>query len=318
MSDTSDMILAQHVTVGGREVAVAAPPRGLVTRDDLGILAHESLAGQVVHRTAGPKIPLYETRATVTPGGDFLLMFPEGGHYGHGAAKVNDMLAYRSSDGGKSWRGPTVAFDIDYNQHGFIPLIPKGSQRIYAFGTQPIWDLIHARAGPGRERADRLPLLGRRRPPLVRGAHHPAGQRSRLPGYVGHAHVRDRRRHVDPRLARRGLVVQAADDPPVRAALRGSGQELGSAARPAPRRLVRGRLQPDGRGPADQPGRRRGVYAAALGRGASLEYAQPGRRQDVGDAHADLADPPRCAADADAPVGRQDAAWRCTTTAIPI
>lgn len=147
MLDTSDMILAQHVTVAGREIATAAPPRGLVTRDDLGILAHESLAGQVVHRTAGPKVPLFETRATVTPGGDFLLMFPEGGHYGHGAVKVNDMLAYRSSDGGKSWRGPTVAFDIDYNQHGFIPLIPKGSTRIYAFGTQPVWDLYTRERG---------------------------------------------------------------------------------------------------------------------------------------------------------------------------
>lgn len=147
MTDTSDMILAQHVAVGGREVHVAAPPRGLVTRDDLGILAHETLTGQVVHRTSGPKVPLFETRATVTPGGDFLLMFPEGGHYGHGAVKVNDMLAYRSSDGGKTWRGPTVAFDIDYNQHGFIPLIPRGSTRIYAFGTQPVWDLYTRERG---------------------------------------------------------------------------------------------------------------------------------------------------------------------------
>jgi len=147
MNDTSDMILAQQVTVGGREIAVATPPAGLVTRDDLGILAHESLAGQVVHRTAGPKIPLFETRATLTPGGDFLLMFPNGGHYGPSAVKINDMLAYRSSDGGKTWRGPTVAFDIDYNQHGFIPLIPKGSRRIYAFGTQPIWGMYTRERG---------------------------------------------------------------------------------------------------------------------------------------------------------------------------
>ena len=66
-------------------------------------------------------------------------MFPDGGHYGgagkRGEGKVNDMLAYRSSDKGKTWEDPTVAFDIDYNQHGFIPFIPKGSERIYAFGT---------------------------------------------------------------------------------------------------------------------------------------------------------------------------------------
>jgi hypothetical protein len=72
MNDTSDMILAQHVTVAGREIAVATPPVGLVTHDDLGILAHETLAGHVVHCTAGPKIPLFETRATLTPGGDLL------------------------------------------------------------------------------------------------------------------------------------------------------------------------------------------------------------------------------------------------------
>ncbi len=48
------------------------------------------------------------------------------------------MLAYRSSDRGRTWTGPAVAFDIDYSQHGFIPLIPRGSKRIYAFGTQPI------------------------------------------------------------------------------------------------------------------------------------------------------------------------------------
>jgi hypothetical protein len=141
------MILAEHIAIGGHRIAVAAPPRGLATRSDLGILAHEALDGQVIHRTPEPRIPLYETRATVTPGGDILLMFPEGGHYGHGAAKINDMLAYRSSDGGKTWRGPTVAFDIDYNQHGFIPLIPKGSRRLYAFGTQPVWDLYTRERG---------------------------------------------------------------------------------------------------------------------------------------------------------------------------
>ena len=81
----------------------------------------------------------FETRATKTPGGDYLLMFPDGGHYGFVVnRKINDMLAYRSSDKGKTWTGPTVAYKIPYNQHGFIPLIPRGSKRIYCFGTQPI------------------------------------------------------------------------------------------------------------------------------------------------------------------------------------
>ena len=57
------------------------------------------------------------------------------------------MVAFRSSDQGKTWQGSTVAFDIDYNQHGFIPLIPKGSKRIYAFGTQPVWGQYVAEHG---------------------------------------------------------------------------------------------------------------------------------------------------------------------------
>jgi hypothetical protein len=140
MVDLSDMKLATTVEIQGREFSLAKPPKGLAVRAELGILANCYLDGQVVHRTAKPQRELFETRATITPGGDYLLMFPDGGHYGGSATKTNDLLAYRSKDKGKTWSGPTVAFDIDYNQHGFVPLIPRGSQRIYAFGTQPMWD----------------------------------------------------------------------------------------------------------------------------------------------------------------------------------
>jgi Neuraminidase (sialidase) len=57
------------------------------------------------------------------------------------------MMAMRSSDKGRTWSQPEVAFDIDYNQHGFVPLIPRGSQRIYAFGTQPVWDRFSVKDG---------------------------------------------------------------------------------------------------------------------------------------------------------------------------
>jgi hypothetical protein len=92
----------------------------------------------VVHRT---KSRILETRATITPNGDFLLLFPEGDHYAKSKGeKMNVMLAYRSKDRGLTWQGPTVAYDIPYSQHGFIPFTPKGTNRIYAFGTQPIPD----------------------------------------------------------------------------------------------------------------------------------------------------------------------------------
>jgi len=140
MNDIPDMILAETIQVGGVKIQTSSPPAGLIINEDCGILTSPCIGGQVVHRTPNPSIPLFETRATITPAGDYLLMFPEGGHYGGKKGKVNNLLAYRSSDKGRTWVGPTVAFDIDYNQHGFVPLIPRGTSRIYAFGTQPMWN----------------------------------------------------------------------------------------------------------------------------------------------------------------------------------
>ena len=138
--------LADSVTIQGAPVSVAAPGDGLLTLEEVGVVTVPGVQGQVIYRAAGT---LFETRATVTPGGDYLLMFPtdsaehdpvEGAcHYGRAERKRNDLVAFRSSDRGASWHGPVVAFDIDYNQHGFVPLIPRGGSRIYAFGTQPIW-----------------------------------------------------------------------------------------------------------------------------------------------------------------------------------
>src|SRR4051794_3408487 len=72
---------------------------------ELGIITTPLVKGQIIARARDPKGGLYETRAVVTPGGDYLLMYPDGGHYGHSSAKINDLLAYRSSDKGKTWQG---------------------------------------------------------------------------------------------------------------------------------------------------------------------------------------------------------------------
>ncbi len=127
--------LAKSIQVGGVTFDPAAPPKPLMIRRELGLVTAPQVDGQLVHES--PR-NLYETRATITPGGDYLLVFPEGAHYGGKKGKVNTMIAYRSSDKGKTWTGPKPAFDIDYSQHGFIPLLPRGTRRIYAFGTQPI------------------------------------------------------------------------------------------------------------------------------------------------------------------------------------
>ena len=147
--------IADTVFVQGKPFVGNNLPASYRVDRDLGLLIHKNITGQVIHKNYEGDTHLvgglYETRATITPKGDYLLMFPNGGHYGgagrNGLGKVNDMVAYRSSDKGKTWEGPTIAFDIDYNQHGFIPLIPKGQERIYAFGTQPIPELYEVEDG---------------------------------------------------------------------------------------------------------------------------------------------------------------------------
>jgi acetyl esterase/lipase len=128
--------LMDTVTVNGIDLSTQSLPQGLVIDKGMGLLTVEAIQGQVVHRT---QTRILETRATITPKGDFLLMFPEGDHYAKSKGeKINSMMACRSTDKGKTWSAPVVAYDIPYGQHGFIPLIPRGTQRIYCFGTQPI------------------------------------------------------------------------------------------------------------------------------------------------------------------------------------
>ncbi len=128
--------VVESLRIGGAEIEVRQLPPRLALRPALGLITVAALDGQVVHRS---KSRILETRATITPGGDYLVMFPEGDHYAKSKGeKMNTMLAYRSSDKGRTWAGPVVAFDIPYSQHGFIPFIPRGSKRLYAFGTQPI------------------------------------------------------------------------------------------------------------------------------------------------------------------------------------
>ncbi len=149
----SKISLLKGTTIAHHTIDFAKLPAGLRVDEKLAlVLGNSVVTGQVVHTATGS---LFETRATKTPGGDYLLMFPTNtaenptgnAHYGGKNNKVNDMVAYRSKDQGKTWQGPTIAFDIDYNQHGFIPLTPKGSKRIYAFGTQPVWGLWTTASG---------------------------------------------------------------------------------------------------------------------------------------------------------------------------
>lgn len=148
-------VIADTIEIACETISTASLPACLHLDEQLGLVAADGVAGTVIHRNQSGG--LFETRATVTPNGDYLLMFPNGlpgtsldgsnGHYSGKDHKVNELLAYRSQDRGASWQCQGPAFDIDYNQHGFIPLVPAGGKRIYAFGTQPIWGMYSPVAG---------------------------------------------------------------------------------------------------------------------------------------------------------------------------
>jgi len=140
------MNLADTVEINAKPIKLSALPKGIVARESLGLVTHQRVDGKLLY--ASPK-GLFEVKGTITPGGDWLIMFPEGLHYASQTTKVNDLMAMRSSDRGKTWTAPAPAFKIDYNQHGFVPLIPRGSKRIYSFGTQPVWDKFSIKDGQG-------------------------------------------------------------------------------------------------------------------------------------------------------------------------
>ncbi len=145
-------LVAETISVGKLKVSRNALPDVFAIRADLGLLTAKAVTGKVIYgmslaesqesylATQGqqhrpPRV--LETRCVVTPKGDLLLMFPYGQHYAGAKQQVNDMLAFRSLDNGTTWDGPQKLFKTQTNQHGFVPLVPRGSHRIYAFGTQP-------------------------------------------------------------------------------------------------------------------------------------------------------------------------------------
>ena len=128
----------ERIPVAGRSVEVARPPAGYRHLPDLGIIAQESLDVRRLHAFPPPNDMSEPVRATMTPGGDLLAITQSGSaHMINHREKVNELLAYRSTDGGATWLGPTHPWVVPYNQHGFNPLVPRGASQIVAFGTEP-------------------------------------------------------------------------------------------------------------------------------------------------------------------------------------
>ncbi len=126
----------QCIDLGGVAVKPSNPPKGLVHRQELGILIHESMDIQQIHAWPKPYGFSEPQRAVMTPSGDYLMMACVGkGHQWGNIDKVNEIVSYRSKDKGRTWIGPEQPWEVPYSQHAFNPLIPKGSKRIYSFGT---------------------------------------------------------------------------------------------------------------------------------------------------------------------------------------
>lgn len=122
---------------GGGTLALRQPPAGFVYRDDLGLLVSARAVTQRVHGWPLPHSFAEPQRACITPAGDYLMVLCGGRSHQWGKVeKVNALLAYRSRNRGATWEGPTLPWDVPYSQHAWNPIVPPGSKRIYATGTE--------------------------------------------------------------------------------------------------------------------------------------------------------------------------------------
>lgn len=132
--DNKDLYLQSETLCVGRDISIdlSHPPAGYKLRKDLGLLVQDTMEGQVVHTAQSKQGTLYETRAVVTPKGDYLVLIPDGSHGNSVRKNANILTAYRSSDQGRTWQGP--AFPFGEGKHlGVLPVVPKGGQRIFVY-----------------------------------------------------------------------------------------------------------------------------------------------------------------------------------------
>jgi hypothetical protein len=157
-ADLSDYAPYKEMRIGGIGVSVENLPKGL-KNTDLGIVLPTWIDVKVIHRWPLPDtnerwaksflgsyskpIPFTDAPIMVKSpkAGDYLLFMVAGkNHYGGHSpnVKLNDVFMYRSKDKGTTWSDPIlVTPNTSYNHHAWVPLVPKGSNRIYMFSTEP-------------------------------------------------------------------------------------------------------------------------------------------------------------------------------------
>lgn len=131
----------QRAVVNGLEIRLTAMPDGIAYRPDLGVIFPTPIRGESLHAWPPPRNVITAPRSIITPGGDFLVMFIAGTGLFDKDEKVNDMVAYRSSDRGKTWRGPFLAWDVPYSGLAAGLFRPRDSRRLYAFATEYVPEL---------------------------------------------------------------------------------------------------------------------------------------------------------------------------------
>lgn len=160
-SDISDLAPYTRMKIAGTSVTAGSLPKGLKNHSDIGVAMPEWVNVRALHRFPQPGANVGKVRKVdgsgwqgqtdavvyvdcprplITPRGDYLLTLINGNSHYAGTDpnyKANDILLYRSQDKGQTWQGPYLATDISYNQHAWVPLVPRGAQRIYMFSTEP-------------------------------------------------------------------------------------------------------------------------------------------------------------------------------------
>lgn len=134
--------IADRILLGGMEIAMDKLPASLRLEKAGGLLLNRDMETQTVHAWPMPFDKLNAVRCFVAPNGDWVVMFAAGrSHYGERrratwSIKISSMIQYRSTDHGKTWSGPTVAWVNAFSDTFVIPFIPRGSKRIYVFSTE--------------------------------------------------------------------------------------------------------------------------------------------------------------------------------------
>jgi predicted neuraminidase len=126
---------ARRLQLGHLRYDLRHPPTGFAFRADLGVLVPDGMHARRLQGWPPPFQFSEAPRIIVAANGDWIVGFPAGmGHQFAGARKLNDLYLVRSTDRGRTWTPPRLAWGVlPYNQHAFNPLRPRGSDRIYTF-----------------------------------------------------------------------------------------------------------------------------------------------------------------------------------------